>query len=350
MIAGLFVLATAAALRVMAPVAIPVVFAILTALVLAPLHRNIANLLPSALKWGADVCALLVLLAVIAVFLTALVFAAEQVLQDIPDVSGNLQTLMPTQSEAQNLLGGRLQDILGTISSTLSSWLVDKVTAVAQSIAGLTGIFISTVVLVVFLVLLALSERATWRHKLHALWPDKGEQTWMHALRMITERLRQFLIIRSAIGALQAALYVAWLWFFGVDLLFVWAVLTFVLTYIPNLGSIIAGTLPVLYALVTKDWTTALGVAAGLLVIEQVVGNFLDPKLLGKYIVLSPFVILVSLLFWGWLWGIAGAFLATPILITTLIVLNHIGPLRPIALLLSDQRTPEDLDRALDQV
>jgi AI-2 transport protein TqsA len=346
---GLFVIALAAALRAMAPVAIPVVFAVLITLVIAPLHQRLARVLPPALRWFAHLGAILVLLTVIAVFLAALVFAAERVLQEMSSFGGNMETLLPSESEATALVGGQLKDLVGTISSALSGWLVEQITTVARAIAGMTGMFITTLVLVFFLVLLALTERGIWRGKIAALWPEQGQTEWRDALVTITLRLRKFLVIRTAVGFLQAALYVLWLWLFGVDMLIVWGVLTFLLTYIPNLGSVIAGTLPVFYALVTKDLATAFAVAAGLLVIEQVVGNFIDPKLLGKYIVLSPFIILVSLLFWGWLWGIAGAFLATPILLSLLIALNHIPPLRPVALILSDQRTSEELDRALNQ-
>jgi len=289
------------ALRALAPVAIPVVFAVLIALVMAPLHKKLVQVFPKALRGLAHLVVMALLLAVIAVFLAALVFAAERVLQEMPQTGKSIEALMPSGTEATELLGGQLRDLVGTISNALSGWLVDQITSVARAIAGMTGIFISTLVLVFFLVLLALTERGAWTDKLQAILSDRQTKHWHDGLSQIAYRLRQFLIIRTGLGLMQAALYVGWLWLFGIDLLLVWAVLTLVLTYIPNLGSIVAGTLPVLYALVTKDISTALGVAVGLLAIEQIVGNFVDPKLLGKYIVLSPFVILVSLLFWGWL-------------------------------------------------
>ena len=197
--------------------------------------------------------------------------------------------------------------------------------------------------------MLAVSERSVWRGKMKSLSSGAGIEGWAEALNTVAARLRRFLVIRTAVGLLQAVLYVVWLWYFGIDLLFVWAILTFVLTYIPNLGSIIAGSMPVLYVLVTKDWQTALGVAAGLFVIEQVVGNYLDPRLLGRQIALSPFIILAGLLFWGSIWGAVGAFLATPIMLSLLVIFNTVPHLRPVALLLSDQKTPEALDEALAQ-
>lgn len=344
---ALLAIVGAAALRSAAPVVIPVLFAVLITLLIMPVHKRLASMLPERLAWLAHVVVMLGLLVIVAVFLGSLVFAAERALQQIPSLDGDVQSLLPSGDEASNLLGGELKDLWGTVSGALGGWLVDQVTGLARSVAGLTGVFVSTLALVLFLVLLALSEREIWRGKVQSLGAEDTQAKAMTAVHMIAYRLRKFLLIRTGIGALQAALYVLWLWLFGVDLLIVWAVLTLILTYIPNLGSIVAGTLPVLYALATKDWTTALGVAAGLLAIEQIVGNFIDPKILGKYILLSPFVILVGVLFWGWLWGAVGAFLATPIMLSLVVICHQIKALQPIALFLSDQRSSGDLDSAL---
>lgn len=350
LVGGVLVVAAGTALRAMGSVAVPVLFAILTALVMAPVHAWLEKILPSRLRWVAHLGVMTLLLAIVAIFLGALVFAAERVLQQVPDMSGRLQSLLPGgEGEAPEVLGGPLRDLWGTLSSTLGNRVLEQATALAQSIASMTGVFMTTMVVVFFLVLLVISERGIWRDKLQSLGSGAAAGGWSQAVHTVAIRLRRFLVVRTAVGLLQAALYVGWLAYFGVDLLFVWGVLTFLLTYIPNLGSVIAGTLPVFYVLVTKDGASALGVAAGLLVIEQVVGNYLDPRLLGRQIALSPFVILVGLLFWGWMWGLAGAFLATPIMLSLLVVFNTVPALRPVALILSDQRTPEDLDGALDR-
>jgi AI-2 transport protein TqsA len=88
-------------------------------------------------------------------------------------------------------------------------------------------------------------------------------------------------------------------------------------------------------------------VGAGLIVIEQVIGNWVDPRMQGNQVALSPLVILIAVVFWGWLWGVAGAFLGTPMTLAIMIVSNAIPPLRPVALLLSNQKRPEDLDAVL---
>lgn len=85
--------------------------------------------------------------------------------------------------------------------------------------------------------------------------------------------------------------------------------------------------------------------AAGLLMIEQIMGNYVDPRLLGRRLAISPLMILISLLVWSWIWGIAGAVLAVPMTVLLIVTFVRVPPLRPIALLLSN-----DLDmRRLDE-
>ena len=349
LVGGVFVVALGAALDALAAVMIPTISAILIALVVAPLHRRLAEALPDKLRWIALVGVFVLLIAVVAAFAGALIYAADQVVETLPDVSGDIDELLPRSGGGSGRLGGQLREAVVSLTSTLGDRLISGATSLAQTLASGTGVFLTGLALVIFLVLLALDERGLWRDKVNALWPESGPTDWAGALSVLARRLRRFLLVRTGVGLLQAALYAGWLWLFGIDLVFVFALLTFVLTYIPNIGSVIASLLPVTYALLTKDFGTALGVAAGLLVIEQVVGNFLDPRLLGREIALSPFVILVGLVFWSALWGIAGAFLSTPILLCLLVAFNAVGPLKPLALILSNQPDPQALDRALAQ-
>lgn len=82
------------------------------------------------------------------------------------------------------------------------------------------------------------------------------------------------------------------------------------LNYIPNLRSLVSGAVTMISAFLTKDPQTAALVGAGILAIEQVVGNHVDPRVQGRQVSVSPFVVLVALIFWGWIWRVAGANLA----------------------------------------
>lgn len=340
-------------LRSMATVAVPFVFALLAVVLVAPLDQRLRRALPDALWWVAHLLSVFLLLGGVLIFVATIAYAAQQVLAAMPDLSGEVRDFWSAGDRgaegggASSEMMADLQRIWTQAGGNITSWAIENATAVARTTVSMTGAFVTSMLIILFITFMGLTELGAWRRKLDSNWSRSSQDAWIEGLRNISSRLRQFLLIRTLVGLLQGALYVVWLALFGVDLLVVWGVLTFLLTYIPTIGSVIAGTLPVLFALFTHDPLTVLAIAAGLLLIEQVIGNYVDPVLLGQRLVISPLVILIALMFWGWYWGIAGAFLATPIMLTLLIVLHRVPPLRPIALLLSNQTSVEDLDAAL---
>ena len=129
----------------------------------------------------------------------------------------------------------------------------------------------------------------------------------------------------------------------GLELAVAVAILTFILNFIPSVGSIIATVITTLLAFVlTGDISVTGIVALGCTITQFVIGNVLDPMLLGQTLRLSSFGIILSLAFWGAVWGIPGMFLAVPIMVALMIVCAHIPWLRPVAVLLSREGLPDD--------
>ena len=110
--------------------------------------------------------------------------------------------------------------------------------------------------------------------------------------------------------------------------------LFFLLNYLPNIGSIIAGIPPTVLAFVQLGFGWGLLAAGGLIVLEQIMGNFLDPRLQGRYLE-RLLVVLLSVLLWGWIWGVPGALIAVPLTVTLILVCANTDALRPIAVLLA---------------
>lgn len=195
--------------------------------------------------------------------------------------------------------------------------------------------FITNAVLVMVFLVFMLLAKPYANDKLRAALPDRAD-----ALIALTN------VISRQIGAYLGALFVvsfvtglvvwgalAWM---GVEFAFTWGLLAFLFNFVPTLGSILAGIPPVLMALVQHApavWP-AVGVAAVLFVIQQTLGNFIAPKVYGDRLNLSPVVILLFLVFWGWLWGITGALLAVPLAAAIQIALAHIPALAPLAVLM----------------
>ncbi|MGZ3218141.1 AI-2E family transporter [Paracoccus sp. T5] len=340
---------------------VPVVFSIFLALLVAPLDRKIARHVPDWLGWLGRVAAMGVILATLAILVALIWFSAQQVVQRFPDPESAGNLLPRFGQELQGILGGQAPG-QGMDPSTMGpsdsspfgrflsgSAVVEQLGSLASGTAmtvlsTASGLLIATVA-VIFLTLLMLIEREKWSQKLATMLSGRSRRDAMETIAIIADLMRRYLMTRTVLGVTTGLLYAGWLWLFGIDLLVVWALLAFILNFVPTLGSLVAGALPVLYAVVQKDPATAMAIGAGIFVIEQVMGNYVDPRVQGRQVSLSSLVVLITLLVWGWIWGIAGAVLAVPITIALMIICAHIEPLRPVALMLSDASDYEELDR-----
>lgn len=358
---------------------VPVVFSIFLALLVAPLDRGVANRVSEKLAWLGHAVAMSAILVALLIAVAMISFAAQQAVErfHVPEDSDSLlsqfgvdlggepggtdATAMPgahatppetgaaddegaETTPTEGLLSefGRIfSGAGGSLSDSLRAWGA----GVAMTILRSASTLVAMTVLVFFLTLLMLIEGPKWQQKIANLLDVPARQGAMESIRVIGDLFRRYLLARTVLGLATAALYAAWLWIFGIDLLVVWALVVFLLNYIPTLGSLIGGVLPVLYAFAQKDFGTAMAVGAGIFVIEQVMGNYVDPRVQGRLVSVSPLVVLITLLVWGWVWGIAGAILAVPITIAAMIICAHVGPLRPFALMLSNETDMDGLDR-----
>ena len=125
-----------------------------------------------------------------------------------------------------------------------------------------------------------------------------------------------------------------WVWFLDVDFPLLWGLLAFLFNYIPFFGSIIAAIPAVLVTVVQFDWSRTLLVGLGYFAVNTVVGNLIEPHLMGRRFGLSATVVLLSLIFWGWVWGAMGMILSVPLTMTIKISCRHSERLRWVAVLL----------------
>lgn len=333
LIGGLLAIALLWFFRSAAAVTLPLVAGILIALAVLPVSEKIRGAMPRGLRWLGYVVAMAVVVGFLALFIAGLTLAASQVAAQagelIPRIRAAIEAspLAPLVDEGQSL-----DQLIGSLGTY------------AEQIARSAGSILSAIVLIFFLALLILTETDEWRAKAAAASSGDGHG-WTDSATAIGQRFRRYFLARLALGAITGALYAGWLWLFGIPLLLVWAMLALLLNFIPTIGSLIAGTIPVLFAFALKDFQTALFVAGGLLAIEQVMGNYIDPRVMGRQLSISPFVVLVSLLLWTWVWGLAGALIAVPMTVLLIIAFAHIPKLRRIALLLSNERDMAGLRR-----
>jgi len=319
-----------AGLKAAGAVAVPLVFALFLAAVFWPLQRRLKQRLPAGL---AAVLTLLAFLAVLAVLVGAFAAAIDTVADDG----------QPYFTQIEHLIG----DVRG--------WLDARGIPVAggpqgggdelrtRALAAVEGAFglVSAFVLVLALFVLGLLEVMDARHKLTAIAGDRAER-WLAAVRRITDDFQRYIAVRTLVGLITGAATGAVCLALGLEFALVWGLINFLLNYIPTIGSIVGVVPPVLFALVQFEGAgRALAVLAAVGGVQLVMGNWIDPLLQGRFLKLSPFVVLLSVVFWGWLWGIAGAFLSMPITVAVVIAARQSERTRWLAILLGGEPPPD---------
>jgi predicted PurR-regulated permease PerM len=157
-------------------------------------------------------------------------------------------------------------------------------------------------------------------------------------IQAINDQLQSYLIIKTLVSLATGITFTVILTIYGIDFALIWGLLAFVLNFIPNIGSLLATILPILIALLDFGFGfSSISLAALLFVTQNIFGNMLEPKFMGEKMDLSPVFILFSLIFWGWIWGIVGMFLAVPIASLVKILCSNIEALKPIAILMGSK-------------
>jgi AI-2 transport protein TqsA len=205
--------------------------------------------------------------------------------------------------------------------------------ALASALGGLMGNLGLITVYLVFLFL----EQKFFPMKMRAIFPNDAQyEVASRILRRVDQDVSIYLGIKTLVSALTGIISWVIMSVVGLDFAGFWALLIFVLNFIPNIGSLIATILPTLLALLQFDtlgpfMIIGLGVGAT----QLVIGNFIEPPLMGRSLNISPLVVLLSLVLWGSMWGIPGMFLCVPITVILMIILYQFESARWIALALS---------------
>ena len=140
----------------------------------------------------------------------------------------------------------------------------------------------------------------------------------------ITEQIQRYIATKFLISLLTGIIIGIILWIFNIDFTVVWAVMAFFLNFIPNIGSIIAIVLPTVMALIQYESIGYTILVGGIItLVQNIIGNLLEPKIMGDKLGLNPLVILLSLLIWGYIWGIAGMFLSVPLTAVIKIIISN---------------------------
>jgi len=192
--------------------------------------------------------------------------------------------------------------------------------------------------LVLLYSLFLLLELRFLQRKLDSLFPNPARRAVvLDILHRIDRDIHTYLAVKTAISVITAVISYAIMRAVNLSFAEFWALLIFILNYIPTIGSLIATILPTLLALVEfpDNLTPFLVVGLGITGVQQLMGTIIEPNLMGQTLNLSPLVVFVSLILWGYIWGIVGMFICVPITVILVIILSNFDSTRWVSILLS---------------
>jgi AI-2 transport protein TqsA len=196
----------------------------------------------------------------------------------------------------------------------------------------------ATFVVLLYLIFL-IAERVSLPGRVARAFGEARAKEIMAVVEAINRSVHDYIALKTFVSFLQGLLSFAVLAAFGVEFAVMWGVLIFLFNFIPYIGSLVAVSLPIVLSFLQyaeEPWKPLL-ITLLLLLIQRVVDNFIEPRLTGQKLGLSPLIVLLSLAFWGWLWGVVGMILAVPLTVIGKIILENIRETKPLATLISNE-------------
>lgn len=326
----LTIIALGAVLHILQTLFLPLVIAILLSFILTPLVGRFNRSIPRILAVFLVIIILIVGLYVIGWFFYTSINAFIAVLGYYQDRFNiivreiiNRYELPPDMMEILHFSNGLRSGLLSFSISFVS--------------------FAGQLIIVLFFVIFMLLENPLSEKKMNLAFKGTSRDRVRKIIKKINSQITRYLSVKLGISVATGLLVGVSLYFIGLDFYLMWAFLAILFNFIPNIGStfIMLATILMSFIQFYPEWNPILATMIIMPLIQMILGNFLDPKLQGNQLDLSPVIILISLVFWGWIWGIAGMFLAVPLAETIKIICANVDVLKPVGILMSSGKALE---------
>ncbi|AEA44430.1 AI-2E family transporter [Fluviicola taffensis] len=227
----------------------------------------------------------------------------------------------------------KIEDITKSFNSN------DLITKYFSSVLMSLQTIISNVVIVLIYMLFIILEESSFKFKVKALFPNPVMyDERILVIRRIEKAITDYLGIKSLIALVSSVIAYSLLTLMGLNAPFFWALLIFMFSFIPFFGVLISSFLPALFAIVQfGSYSESLIILFSLGSVQFIAGNIVEPKIMGNTMNVSPLVVILSLGFWGFIWGLPGMFLSVPITVIMVIVFSKFESTRGIAIILSEK-------------
>lgn len=269
--------------------------------------------------------------------LSFMAFVIDMISQNIQHISNTMPVYQANVNKLAKAINQRFNvDLFNMISNFAKDLNFGDI--LSKIISALTGLFGDAFTVILYLVFLLLEE-PIFPMKLKAMYPNRKKYDQASDLiSKIDHSIGNYIALKTLVSLLTGFLSYFVLLFIGVDAPFFWAFLIFVLNFIPTIGSLIATIFPAVFALLQfGEFTPGILVIAIVGTIQLIVGNFVEPRVMGNTLNISPLVVFLTLSLWGVMWGITGMLLSVPITVIIIIIMAEFEGTRPFAILLSQR-------------
>jgi predicted PurR-regulated permease PerM len=316
---------------------IPLIFSILLAVMLQPLTKKFQKLVKHPVP--AILLTIFTVLIGLGVVITLISVQITSIINDLPNITGQigkgLQQIFTWLNTHLNLQESDLRDNIPKVADGALGFVQKGITSVTSFIFNL------------FFVLLLLFFLLWYQHnfkRLMLVQTVKQKRDGLEEILIqIQKTIRKYLYGLLTVIAILAVLNSVGLLIIGIRYAVFWGVLAAFLAIIPYIGTTLGGTLPFLYAVATSDnWWQPLAVVGMYVVIQQVEGNIITPKVVGNSVSINPLIALLGIIIGGFIWGVSGIILAIPIVGVVKIILDHNHRTRHIGYLLGNQMSSKD--------
>ena len=230
---------------------------------------------------------------------------------------------------------GKDIDWSGFSDAFSSGKFMDSVSPILDMFNSLVGMYL---MILIYLIII-LASIYNYENYLRYLGGEKQGKELLKVVNDWIEDLRIYIKVKALVSLVTGILFGSLCYLFGVDFALFFGFLAFVLNFIPQVGSLIATVFPVLLAFLEMNSIPMVGLFATLLMaVQLIMGTFVEVKYIGKSFAMSTLVVFVNLVFWGYLWGVAGIILSVPIIILLKNIANHVDENSVIARLFSSEK------------
>lgn len=318
------IILTVAALHWSYPVTMPLVVATFIIAAAWPIKPWLEQALPSSLSYVGTI---FILVLILAGFFAVIYFAIAQVAQTFAENQEQYRALYENYVLLAERMGLPVPGGEGGY---------ERLVALAQALFWRVYAVFGYLGFIAILVIMGLPEVPALAHKLREQLRARENRELVDAVEQIAQKFRQYIGMTVLTSLITGVASAVWAFAVGLDLALIWGVLNFLLNFIPVIGNIVGIIPPTMYALIQfESWTMPVVVFVGFAALQITISNFIYPMLQGRGMSMPPVAIIVALLFWGWVWGIAGALVAVPLTAALLIVCQHFKSTEWVARLLA---------------